>query len=262
MSFPNKQCNGNYVGQPPPPHWILENGNITATRRFRQNDRACHQRWATKGAWDRADLLDGPENLPGGKQCNICKRASHPRRRHPWVVPRPNRNVPHLWTCPVHKLSLPRRLRRPWLLLSRVYLVVDSDEGAVSKPNPYDPWQPWIAPGHAGLRLLRRGPTQIRQPSRLEALYQHVRLPSTRRHCGEPDLLRSRRPLAFNRQRRANKEDRSHPGDPTWWINGRHAVVRPRHQARLGPLATWRRLHLRLGHHRAVPEGERDETHL
>jgi hypothetical protein len=82
---------------------------------------------------------------------------------------------------------------KKWKKHSPLLLVLCVLAGAVPGSNLPHPRQPRVAADHAGVRVLRRVPAQVRQRQRVALLHRHLRLPQPLGLNRQPHPVRARR---------------------------------------------------------------------
>mmetsp|Transcript_14055 Transcript_14055/g.33208 ORF Transcript_14055/g.33208 Transcript_14055/m.33208 type:complete len:271 (-) Transcript_14055:229-1041(-) len=203
-------------------------------------------------AGDHARGVDGAPRLQPGDHL----------RRHPRAVPRPARALPHGRRVPRDELHLHGRLCRPRVQQCRDDDAAAPAQGSVPAPDHAAARQPRVAADHAGLRLLRRVPAQVRERQPMEVLYRALRLVPTGGRRRRARALRARRALPRAAHHRPDAAHRPEAGDPARGRLLRPHVVRPGRHRDVGrqPARSW--LALRLQGHRGVCADQRARAHL
>ena len=175
----------------------------------------------------------------------ITRSLAHPSLPLLLLLPEPSTAAPPTTSGPPralpdrrararHKLPLHGRLRRPGLPLGGDGDAARRAQSAAPRPGDDPARQPRVEADHAGLRLLRRVPAQVRHRQRLEALHGPLRLPAADRDGRRRHLLPPRGALPDPRHARPRPLPGQGPGGAPRGPHVRPAVVGPGRPVRLG----------------------------
>jgi hypothetical protein len=98
--------------------------------------------------------------------------------------------------------------------------------GALSRQDIPHPREPRVEADHAGVRVLRRVPSEVRQRKRVAVLHGHIRLPVAVRARGQSHPVRPRRVIPHDHERGSDPDDRSKARGAARRRDVRPAVVR------------------------------------